>query len=72
MRMAKRRFCLSALHLPYAYGFCRKGEAAAFYNMRALINAAARKTPNAEKAYHIGTPFSLGFSSKSRNFVLSA
>ena len=60
MRVRKPRFSESALHLPHTCGFCRKGEAAAFYNMCALKNAAARKTPNAKRRTAVGTSFSLG------------
>ena len=47
--------------------FRRKGEAARFCNMRALNYRAARKTPIAPSIAR-----AMGFSSNSRNFLLSA
>ena len=60
LRVRKPRFSESALHLPHTCGLCRKGEAARFYNMRALKSSRGEENSERKKAYCYRYAFFVG------------
>ena len=54
LRVPKSHFWKSAPNLSHTCDFCRKGEAARFYNMRALIARGPRKSQRAQRCEIFG------------------